>query len=319
MKKRLSFLTVILIAVFSAFSVKADNADRAYEDNVRGFKLDIYSNYIELPLYSNAKQTLMEGYGINIYLKPGESWTIQPPTIPDFQVSSLERSVLNNFGTWDGGTRDLQLPLTIHYDDLQESLYTNSDGTVQIMDRFTVHMDNVNQKLINKLEVIVREEGDTEVAFEGVNSDYVIIAIGGQFLSFDDNYIPGKKITGFKFYRRGTLSKEFKESVPWDPEALGKPDRVVVYYGDPEESTFVNAEEWSAWDFSTIPGNNDSEETLVEETAEEDTAETTDSTDLVEEVVDNSNSDSGTGIGILPVLIVAGLGLAIYYLRKDKK
>lgn len=288
MKKLLSLLLVLFAIALTPFSVKADNADRAYEDDVRGFIVDIYSNYQELPLYSNAKRSsIWEDYGIKIYLKPGESWTIQPPNIPDFQVSSLERDFLMDNNTWGTSTDELQVPFTVHYDDLQEPLYTNSDGTVQILDRFVLNMENINQKRIKKLQVIVREDGDSEAVFETetvfkkeVDPDYEMIAIEGQLLSFDNNYIPGKAITGFKFYKQGTLSKEFNESIPWEPETLGDPSYVVVYYGDPDESTFVNADGWAAWDLSTIPGNDESEEIPEEEpTSDEEEESTTEATE----------------------------------------
>ena len=326
MKKVLSLLVVVLMALFSAFSVKADNADRAYEENVRGFEVDIYSNYQELPLYSNAKRSsVFEDYGIKIYLKPGESWTIQPPNIPDFQVSSLERNFLKDNTTWGTSTDEIQVPFTVHYDDLQEPLYTNSDGTVQILDRFVLHMENLNRKRIKKLQVIVREDGDSEAVFETetvfkkeVEPNYEMIAIEGQLLSFDNDYIPGKAIIGFKFYKPGSLSKEFNESIPWDPEALGDPSYVVVYYGDPEESTFVNADGWTAWDLSTLPGNNEPEETTEETTEEETTVE---DTEVVETVVYEERDNSAVAIIAiaLVVLLAGGGGIAIYSAQKKNK
>ena len=324
MKKILSLLVVMLVALFSAFSVKAENADRAYEENVRGFIVTIRSTNLDnIPVYSYGDLSMKSGkrdYNLYVYLKPGESWTIQHPNIPEFEATHLSQQALTTSNTWETETSDLQIPFTVHYDDLQESLYTNSDGTLQVKDKFVVGVKHINDKRVTSLPVVIRDAGSTEPV-DPYYSDYRVLAVEGQYLSFNDNYIPGKKITGFKFYKLGTLSKEFNESIVWDPESFDDPDAIVLYYGDPEESTFINADGWTAWDLTTLPGNNEPEETTTEETTEEVTTEATDeATEVVETVVYEERDNSAVAIITITLvaLLAGGGGVAIYSAQKKK-
>ena len=312
---------MLFVVALTPFSVKADNADRAYEENVRGFIVTIRSTGLDnIPVYSYGDLSMKSGkrdYNLYVYLKPGESWTIQHPNIPEFEAAYLSQEALATNNTWVTETSDLQIPFTVHYDDLQESLYTNSDGTLQVKDKFVVGVKHINDKRVVSLPVVIRDTGSTEPV-DPYYSDYRVLAVEGQYLSFNDNYIPGKKITGFKFYKLGTLSKEFNESVVWDPESFDDPDAIVLYYGDPEESTFVNADGWTAWDLTTLPGNNEPEETTEETTEEETTVE---DTEVVETVVYEERDNSAVAIITIALvaLLAGGGGVAIYYAQKNKK
>ena len=318
MKKILSLLVVILMALFSAFSVKADNADRAYEENIRGFIVHLNLDSLDIPLRSFERTDMIGESTLKVYLKPGESWTITPPSIPSLQAKSITRAELGANDAWNMEEYNIPLPLTVHYDDLQDSLYMNGDGTIKINDIFIVNLATIDGQKVDTLPVIVREAGNTESAFNTVRFDYKMLALRGQPLSFNNDYIPGKKVVGFKFHKFGTLSKEFNESVVWDPESFDDPDAIVVYYGDPEESTFVNTDGWTAWDLTTLPGNNEPEETTTEEVTEEET--TVEATEVVETVVYEERDNSAVAIItiVLVVLLAGGGGAAIYSAQKKK-
>lgn len=319
MKKLLSLLLVLFAIAFTPFSVKADNADRAYEDGTRGLIVDLNLGSLDIPLRSFERTDMLGESTLKVYLKPGESWTITPPSIPGLQASSITRAELGEHDTLNMEEYNIPLPLTVHYDDLQDSFYMNDDGTIKINDIFIVNLATIDGQKVDTLPVIVREAGNTESAFNTMRYDYKILALRGQPLSFNNDYVPGKKVVGFKFHKFGTLSKEFNESVIWDPEAFDDPDAIVVYYGDPEESTFVNADGWTAWDLSTIPGNNEPEETTTEEVTEEET--TVEATEVVETVVYEKRDNSAVTIItiVLVVLIAGGGGAAIYYAQKKNK
>lgn len=259
----------------------------------------------------------MFGGTLKVYLKPGESWTITPPSIPSLQAKSITRAELGEHDTWNMEEYNIPLPLTVHYDDLQDSFYMNDDG-IKVNDIFIVNLATIDGQKVDTLPVIVREAGNTESAFNTMRYDYQMLALRGQPLSFNNDYIPGKKVVGFKFHKFGTLSKEFNESVVWDPEAFDDPDAIVVYYGDPEESTFVNADGWTAWDLTTLPGNNEPEETTEETTEEETTVE---ATEVVETVVyeERDNSTAAIIIIALVALLAGGGGVAVYFAQKKNK
>ena len=298
------------------FSVKADNADRAYEEDTRGFIVHLNLDSLDIPLRS-FERTDMFGGTLKVYLKPGESWTITPPSIPSLQAKSITRAELGEHDTWNMEEYNIPLPLTVHYDDLQDSFYMNDDG-IKVNDIFIVNLATIDGQKVDTLPVIVREAGNTESAFNTMRYDYQMLALRGQPLSFNNDYIPGKKVVGFKFHKFGTLSKEFNESVVWDPEAFDDPDAIVVYYGDPEESTFVNADGWTAWDLTTLPGNNEPEETTEETTEEETTVE---ATEVVETVVyeERDNSTAAIIIIALVALLAGGGGVAVYFAQKKNK
>ena len=316
MKKLLSLLLVLFAIALTPFSVKADNADRAYEEDTRGFIVHLNLDSLDIPLRS-FERTDMFGGTLKVYLKPGESWTITPPSIPSLQAKSITRAELGEHDTWNMEEYNIPLPLTVHYDDLQDSFYMNDDG-IKVNDIFIVNLATIDGQKVDTLPVIVREAGNTESAFNTMRYDYQMLALRGQPLSFNNDYIPGKKVVGFKFHKFGTLSKEFNESVVWDPEAFDDPDAIVVYYGDPEESTFVNADGWIAWDLTTLPGNNEPEETTEETTEEETTVE---ATEVVETVVyeERDNSTAAIIIIALVALLAGGGGVAVYFAQKKNK
>lgn len=314
--KKLLLLVLFAIAIaLTPFSVKANNADRAYEDGTRGLIVDLNLGSLDIPLRSFERTDMLGESTLKVYLKPGESWTITPPSIPGLQASSITRAELGEHDMLNMEEYNIPLPLTVHYDDLQDPFYMNDDGTIKINDIFIVNLAPIDDQKVDTLPVIVREAGNTESAFNIMRYDYKILALRGQPLSFNNDYVPGKKVVGFKFHKFGTLSKEFNESVIWDPEAFDDPDAIVVYYGDPNESTFVNADGWTAWDLSTIPGNNEPEETTTEEET------TVEATEVVETVVYEKRDNSAAAIITiaLVVLLAGGGGVAIYFAQKNKK
>ena len=237
------------------------NRDRKYDKDVRAFEL-----YGVMGSYAR---------DLVIYLKPGESFTIDNPKIPGKTILGVTHYISNGstFSAKDEN-RGLPLPLTIHYDDLVErDAFNNEDNVVMPKDRYELfgeETDDLGGFLeLNSYYALNYDSSTFNLDFaKGVYDSFKdrgvqcvpvnIYVRRGETLPLIEN-LYGQTLAGIGFMRdEYTVTDLYTSSIVYGDIYSSNGNTVMfMLYSSSDSSNFDlsnNGQAWEALDFNKVPG-----------------------------------------------------------------
>ena len=252
------------------------NRDRKYDDDVRAFKL-------EGLVGSNVKDLV-------IYLKPGESFTIDSPNMPGRTINSVKHNSVIKRETPFGGTVDefgtvedqIPLPLTISYDDLVErDPFNDDDRAVTYNDSYTfIGGEDERFLTVDGFYLLDYDSSEFDLdsaigVYESFSYGYAGAAHSVPFKMYvrEGELIPlpeslyGQALTGIAFVRGGYGALEdggaegitdvYTNNIVYSDIYNNSHQFAMFMLYSEESSNFdmsTNGQTWEALDFNKVPG-----------------------------------------------------------------
>ncbi len=252
------------------------NRDRKYDDDVRAFKL-------EGVVGSNVKDLV-------IYLKPGESFTIDSPNLPGRTINSVKHNSVIKREAPFGGTVDefgtvedqIPLPLTISYDDLVErDPFNDDDRAVTYNDSYTF-IGGEDERFLTVDGFYLLDYDGSEFDLDSAIGVYESFSYGyagaahsvpfkmyvreGELIPLPES-LYGQTLTGIAFVRGGYGALEdggaegitdvYSNSIVYSDIHNQYDDAILFMLYSEGSSNFdlsSNGQSWEALDFNKVPG-----------------------------------------------------------------
>ena len=307
------------------------NRDRKYDKDVRAFGLyGVMGSY--------AKDLV-------IYLRQGESFTIDNPKIPGETITGVNHYISDGstFNLKDEN-RGLPLPITISYDDLVErDVFNNEDNVVMPKDRYELfgkETDDIGGFLELNSYYMLNYDGSTfnldfakgiydsfkDRGVQGV--PFNIYVRRGETLPLIEN-LYGQTLAGIGFMRNEyTVTDLYTNSIVYGDIYSPKGSTVMFMLYSSDSSNFDlsnNGQAWEALDFNKVPGVQEKlDQIAAKSKAEEPTTEEssdiddTDEEEITEET-QTEDSSSGPAVAIIGGLLVLSIAGFVLYAANKKK
>lgn len=311
------------------------NRDRKYDDDVRAFLL-------KGVVGSNVKDLV-------IYLKPGESFTIDSPTIPGRTIDSVMHDSVrgNQFVTVDN---KIPLPLTISYDDLVErGPFNNDEQIVSYQDRYILRGENDPRFE----DPFIHLDGYYVLDYDGskFNTDFALrvfdsfswgYAGGAQSVPFkmyvlEGEVLPlpeslyGQTLTGIAFVRSEyayAVTDVYTNNIVYSDIHNQYDDAILFMLYSEGSSNFdlsSNGQSWEALDFNKVPGVQEKldeieADKIASETEESTSAEESEDTQYIDEepAETKSNSVNGMVVAIGILIVLSTISFIVFSNKRNK-
>ena len=311
------------------------NRDRKYDDDVRAFLL-------KGVVGSTVKDLV-------IYLKPGESFTIDSPTIPGRTIDSVMHDSVrgNQFVTVDN---KIPLPLTISYDDLVErGPFNNDEQIVSYQDRYILRGENDPRFE----DPFIHLDGYYVLDYDGskFNTDFALrvfdsfswgYAGGAQSVPFkmyvlEGEVLPlpeslyGQTLTGIAFVRSEyayAVTDVYTNNIVYSDIHNQYDDAILFMLYSEGSSNFdlsSNGQSWEALDFNKVPGVQEKldeieADKIASETEESISAEESEDTQYIDEepTETKSNSVNGNAVAVGILITLSIIAFVVFYNKRNK-
>ncbi|HFU4026405.1 TPA: hypothetical protein ACGO0F_002161 [Streptococcus suis] len=306
------------------------NRDRKYDDDVRAFKL-------EGVVGSNVKDLV-------IYLKPGESFTIDSPNLPGRTINSVKHNSVIKREAPFGGTVDefgtvedqIPLPLTISYDDLVErDPFNDDDRAVTYNDSYTF-IGGEDERFLTVDGFYLLDYDGSEFDLDSAIGVYESFSYGyagaahsvpfkmyvleGEVLPLPDS-LYGQTLTGIAFMRGRYGLKDgaaegvtdiYSNSIIYSDIYERPYDFAMFMLYSESSSNFdlsSNGQTWEALDFNKVPGVQEKldeieADKIASETEESTSAEESEDTQYIDEESTETKLNSVNGMVVVVGILI---------------
>ncbi|NQN35759.1 hypothetical protein HPA18_02210 [Streptococcus suis] len=311
------------------------NRDRKYDDDVRAFLL-------KGVVGSNVKDLV-------IYLKPGESFTIDSPTIPGRTIDSVMHDSVrgNQFVTVDN---KIPLPLTISYDDLVErGPFNNDEQIVSYQDRYIlrgendprfedpfIHLDGYyvldydGSKFNTYFALRVFDSFSWGYAGGAQSVPFKMYVLEGEVLPLPES-LYGQTLTGIAFVRSEyayAVTDVYTNNIVYSDIHNQYDDAILFMLYSEGSSNFdlsSNGQSWEALDFNKVPGVQEKldeieADKIASETEESISAEESEDTQYIDEepTETKSNSVNGNAVAVGILITLSIIAFVVFYNKRNK-
>lgn len=277
---------------------------------------------------------------ILIYLKPGESFTIDTPTIPGRTITSVRHQSYSGSG-YDTLGDEIPLPLTISYDDLLErDPFNNDEQAVSPNDRYT---------LIGEIDPLFDDDKfltvDGYYLLDYDGSNFNVDFARGIYDSFSYGYagmaqsVPfkmyvlegealplpeslyGQTLTGIAFMRdEYEVTDIYTRNIVYS-DIHERYDNIAMFMlyseGSSNFDLSTNGQTWEALDFNKVPGVQEKLDEIEDTQITTEESEATQYID-VESTETKSTSVNGNAVAVGILITLSIIAFVVFYNKKKK-